>query len=89
MPWLSHLILPKMVIVAIFLKIGILILSFNYRISGAIFINIGILILSFEISEFWCYFYNHWNSNLILSNIGILALFSLVCVYSKVGARAP
>ena len=50
--------------------------------------NIGILILSFETSEFWRYFYNCWNSDLILSNIGILALFSSVCLLQS-GCAGP
>ena len=35
----------------------------------------GILILSFQTLEFWPFFYKHWNSDLILTNTGILALF--------------
>ena len=42
---------------------------------AAIFIEIGILILSFQLWEFWCYFYEHWNSDLILLKAGILGLF--------------
>ena len=34
-----------------------------------------ILILSFKTLEFWPYPYKHWNSDLILPNSGILALF--------------
>ena len=34
-----------------------------------IFIKIGIVMLSYQLLEFWCYSYEHWNSDLILRNI--------------------
>ena len=40
-----------------------------------IFIHIGFLILSFKTLEFWPFFGTYWNSYLIISRTGILALF--------------
>ena len=40
-----------------------------------IFIHIGFLILSFKTLEFWPFFGTYWNSYLIISKTGILALF--------------
>ena len=55
-------------ILALFLKIAIeLILPTEH------FMNIGILILSFQLLEFW-FFYKHYNSDLILQNVGIFGV---------------
>ena len=40
-----------------------------------IFINIGLLILPFQTLKFCLSFYTHWFSDLLVLNIGILALF--------------
>ena len=58
---------------------GILLLpSETLEFSGLIFKSIGIRILSSQTLEFWPCFCKHWNFDLNLSNIGILAL-SLPC----------
>ena len=62
--------------------------SSSYWNAGAIFINIGILIFFFKTFEFRCFFCKRRNSDLILSNIGILALFSLVCLLQS-GCAGP
>ena len=47
----------------------------KYCNSGLIFIPIEIVILSFGTLEIWPYFVTHWNFDLIVPNIGILAIF--------------
>ena len=64
---------------------GILALSlhtfkfWSYRSNVGImvlFVNIGFLILSFKKTlGFWPYFFKHWNYDVILANIGFLAVF--------------
>ena len=49
--------------------------SISIEITSPIFWHIGILILSFQTLRYWPFLYKHWTYNVILGNVGILALF--------------
>ena len=77
--WNSDLILSKVGTLGL-LSYTLALWSYPFKHGNCGQIKTGILILFFKTFEFWCFFCKRRNSDLILSNFGILALFSLPCL---------